>query len=261
MRFCYSVFHLRIWRTKENLISNGHFVWLESKQDAIASQIVTVGDNLFAQSEKGTKPVYGVSPAEVATWRNGAAMNAYLQQWLIPAVRDYSGGLTAARDELQIDKTVAPFVVPPFNPPAPPTPLAGAAPLDTDFLDWCDKRYQNMRLSGGLTDAAAKALGFLVPDEQSAPNPATMQPRVTSILTEAAGHTTVSVERQSQPQIHFRLTLDSGEVMNKTLPNSKASFVLPTDRVHHFEATAIYADRNGDDYGQWSDAKGETSEL
>jgi len=71
----------------------------------------------------------------------------------------------------------------------------------------------------------------------------------------------LSVERQSQPQIHFRLALDTGETMNKTLPNSKASFVLPTDRVHGFEATAIYADKNGDDYGQWSDAKSDTSEL
>ena len=242
-------------------MSNGHFVWLESKQDAIASQLVTIGDNLFAQSEDGTKNIYGVSPAEIATWRQGAAMNDYLQSRLIPAVRDYSGGLTAARDELQIDNTIAPFAMPPFNVPAPPAPIAGAQPLDTDFLDWVDKRYQSMKLNG-LSDSAAKALGFLVPaTDVSAPNPATMQPRVTSILTEASGHTTVSVERKSQPQIHFRLTIDTGEILNKTLPNSKAIFVLPVDRVHGFEATAIYADKNGDDYGQWSDAKSDSSEL
>ena len=238
-----------------------HFVWLESKQDAIATQLVTIGDNLFAQSEDGTKDVYGLAPSDVATWRQGAAMNAYLQLRLIPAIRDYSGGITAARDELQIDKTIAPFSVPPFNPATPPEPLPGAQPLDTDFLDWADKRYQNMKLSGGLTDAQAKTLGFLVPVAATPPNPATMQPRVTSISTEAGGHVTLSVERQSQPQIHFRLTLDTGEVMNKTLPNSKASFVLPLDRVHGFEATAIYADRNGDDFGQWSDAKSDSSEL
>ena len=175
-------------------------------------------------------------------------------------MRDYSGALTAARDELQIDKTSETFALPQFNAPAPPAPFAGAEPLQTDFLDYADKLYQKMRLQG-LSDAAAKSLGFLVPSTEAAPNPGTMQPRVTSILTEASGHVTVGAERQSQPQIHFRLTLDSGEVFDKTLPNSKASFMLPTDRVHHFEAMAIYADRNGDDFGQWSDAKGDTSEL
>lgn len=242
-------------------MANGHFVWLESKQDAIASQLVTIGDNLFAQSESGTQEIYGLTSADIAMWRQGAAMNAYLQLKLIPAIRDYSNGVTAARDELQIDKTVAPFSFAPFNAPAPPAPIVGTPTLDTDFLDWCDKRYQNMKLSGGLTDAQAKTLGFLVPESVSPPNPATMQPRVMSILTEAGGRVTVSVERQSQPQIHFRLSLDSGEVFDKTLPNSKASFVLPTDRVHGFGATAIYSDKNGDDYGVWSEAKSDSSEL
>ena len=102
-----------------------HFVWLESKQDAIASQLVTIGDNLFAQSDDGTKNIYGITPAEIATWRQGAAINGYLQLRLIPAVRDYSGGLTAARDELQLDQSVVPFVIPPFSAPAPPAPISG----------------------------------------------------------------------------------------------------------------------------------------
>ena len=245
-------------------MSNGHFVWLESKQDALAPQLVSIGQNLGAPDAPGSAQTqgekYGLSPAEIATWQNGAAMNFYLQVQLISAARDYASALTAARDELQIDKTSADFALPQFNPPAPPAPVAGSVTLQTNFLDWADKIYQRLKLNG-LSDAAAKSLGFLVPDTVGAPNPAQMQTRITSIATEPAGHTTISAERKSQPQIHFRVVLDTGQSFDKVLPNSKATFELPTDRVHGFEARAIFADRNGDDFGQWSDARSDSSEV
>jgi len=37
--------------------------------------------------------------------------------------------------------------------------------------------------------------------------------------------------------------------------------MLPTDRVHSLDAMVIYADRNGDDTGQWREIKSDTSEL
>ena len=237
-------------------MSYSPLVWLEGKLDSMAAQLVAIGNALDAQGAD-----YGLTPEEIDQWHNGAAMNNYLQIQLTSAVRDYSSALTNLRGELQFDKTPREFVLTPFSPPAPPT-MRAAPPLQTDFCDFCNALYKRMKLTGGLTDSVAKSMGFLVPATDVAPpNPATMKPRVSSLMAEAGGKVTVTVERQNQPQIHFRLTLDSGEVLDKTLPNSKASFTLPVDRVHRFDAIAIYSDRNGDDYGQWSDAKSDTSAL
>ena len=42
---------------------------------------------------------------------------------------------------------------------------------------------------------------------------------------------------------------------------SRFEFSVVTDRVHPLEAVAICADKIGKDYGQWSDAKVDTSEV
>ena len=229
--------------------------WLESKQDPMAQQLVTIAGNVKTQGA-----AYGLTPGQIATLEQGAAMNFYLEVTLIGAAHDYASALVKSRDELQLDKTVEAFALPQWNPPAPPSPVAGAETLMTDFLDYFNARYGDMQRNG-LTAANAQAMGFLVPSTESAPNPATMKSRVTSILTESAGKTTIVGDRQNQKQIHFRVTLDSGQVFDKVLPNSRATFMLPTDRVHSFDAMVIYADSNGDDYGQWSDVKSDTSEL
>ena len=237
---------------------NTPYVWMESKQDALANQLVTIGSNLAVSGAN-----YGLSAAQIAQWQKGAAVNAYLQTQLIPAIRDFSGAATAARDELQLDKTVETFIVPVFNaPPMPPLVQSAISdPLQTDFLEWCDKMFQTMKLSGGLTDSAAKGLGFLVTEAAPPIPPSQLQPRITAIDTEANGKTTVKVSRGGQPMIHCRVTLDSGQVFEKTLANSQFLFDLPTDRVHGFSAMAIYADRNGNDVGQWSDPKSDSSEI
>lgn len=250
---------------------NTPYVWLESKQDPLASQLVTIGGNLASQGA-----TFGLSVANIAYWQKGAAVNDYLQTQLIPAVRDFSGAATTARDEFQLDKLIVLFLIPSFIPPPMPplvqtaidemvraqtgTALPGDRPLQTDFLDWCDHQFQTMKLVGGLSESAAKALGFLVPASAPPIPPAQMQPRITSIDTEANGKTTVKVLRGHAKMIHCRVALDSGQIFEKTLANSEFKFDLPTDRVHNFSAMAIYADNNGEDFGQWSDPKSDTSE-
>ncbi len=235
-------------------MATAYFTWAKPKQDELAAQLVTLSGNLKTQGAG-----FGLSPADIATWQNGAAFNFWLQTKLIPALRDFSVAATSARDELQLDKEIVPFAVPNFTLPVAPTLVAGA-PLQTDFLDWANKSYGAMR-TAGLTDSQALALGFLVPPPSVATPVSDLKPRVASIDTQASGKVVVTCSRDNQKMVHCRLVLDTDVVMEKVLANSQFTFVLPTDRVHHFEVTAIYADKNGEDIGQWSDVKAETSEL
>lgn len=232
-----------------------YFTWTHTKQEELAPQLVTIAGNLQTQGA-----AFGLSAADAATWLQGARVNFWLQTQLIPALRDFSVAATAARDELQLDKVVADFPFPDLTLPPKPAPVAGAAPLQTDFLDWANKSYQAMR-TAGLSDSQAIALGFLVPPPTQATPVGDLKPRVTSIDTQAGGKCVVTSSRDGQKMVHCRLLLDTGEKMDKVLANSQFTFTLPTDRVHHFEAMAIYADKNGEDLGQWSDVKSDTSEL
>lgn len=69
-----------------------HLVWLEFKQDAIASQLVTIGHNL---GNLGTQ--YGLTTSDAPTWQNEAAQNSYLQTVLIPSARLFGRAHGGAR--------------------------------------------------------------------------------------------------------------------------------------------------------------------
>lgn len=232
-----------------------YFVWTHTKQEELAPQLVTIATNLQTQGAG-----FGLSAADTTTWLYGARVNFWLQTQLIPALRDFSVSATAARDELQLDKTVVDFPFPNMTLPPKPAPVAGAAPLQTDFLDWANKSYSAMR-TAGLTDSQAIALGFLVPPPAPPIPVADLKPRIVSIDTQAGGKCVVTSSRDGQKMVHVKITLDTGVAMEKTLANSQFTFILPTDRVHSFDAMAIYADKNGEDLGQWSDVKSDTSEL
>ena len=132
---------------------NSPFVWLEGKQDAMALQLVKIGDTLPTD--------FGVAASDIAYWKHGAALNLWLQSQVIPAIRDFSTSATASRDELQIDKTIADYAPPTLVlPPAPVAP--SGVVMQTNFLEWCDKLYQKMKLDG-LNAVAAKNIGFWCP--------------------------------------------------------------------------------------------------
>lgn len=249
-------------------MASSPLTWLEAKQDPRANQLVKIGAALTAS--------FGVTPDDIAYWNKGAAVNDYLQSALIPAIRDFAPASTAARDELQIDKTIVPFALPAFVPPPMP-PLvqsaveemaraqsgashAGDVPLRTDFLEWCDTLYKKMRLNG-LSDSLAQNLGFLVPPAPVAATPSDLKPRILSLDTQPAGETRVTTSRDDQKMVHVQITLDTGAVLDKTLPNTRFVFMLPTDRAHSLEARARYADKDGNDIGQWSDIKTDSSEV
>ncbi len=231
-----------------------YFVWTDGKQDILAGQLVTIGGNLAALD-----PKFRPTPDEIAYWQYGAAMNSWLQTRAHPSAHDLSTGLNASRDELQLDKTVEEFVVPSYTLPPPPVAPAGVGPLNTDFLSWCNRLYVKMQ-SQGLTPAQAKLAGFVVPDTVATPQ-GELRPRVVSNDTQPAGKTIVTTTRDGQTMVHCQITLDTGEVLNKTLANTKFTFMLPTDRVHGFSSRAIYADKDGQDIGQWSEPKSDTSEV
>ena len=105
--------------------------------------------------------------------------------------------------------------------------------------------------TNGLTPAQAKLAGFDVP-EATATAQGNLQPRIVSNDTQPGGKTIVTTTRDGQTMVHCQITLDTGEVLNRTLANTKFTFTLPTDRVHGFTSRAIYADKNGEDIGQWS---------
>lgn len=235
-------------------MAQGHFIWMKGAQDALASQLVTIGDQL-----SGLDPKFGVTSDDVAYWQYGAAVNNWLQVMASPSAHNLATGLTTSRDELQLDKTVEDWVAPTYALPAMPALPAGVAPLQTDFLDWCNRLYVRMQ-TNGLTPAQAKLAGFDVPETPATP-PGELQPRIVSNDTQPAGKTIVTTTRDGQTMVHCQLTLDSGEVLDKTLATTKFTFMLPTDRVHAFTSRAIYADKNGEDIGQWSEAKPDTSEV
>ncbi len=231
-----------------------YFTWTASKQDELAAQLVNIGENLPSLDSRIRS-----TPEEIAYWQFGAAMNNWLQTRANPSSHDLSTGLISSRDEFQLDKVIEEFVTPTYTlPPAPIAP-AGVGPLQTNFLDWCNRLYNAMQ-TRGLTPAQAKLAGFIVSETISTPQ-GDLQPRIVSIDTQPAGKTIVTTTRDGQTMVHCQLTLDTGEVLNKTLANTKFTFTVPTDRVHSLSARAIYADKNGEDIGQWSDAKSETSEV
>ncbi len=235
-------------------MAQGHFIWMKGAQDALASQLVAIGGNLSGLDAK-----FGVTQGDVAYWQYGAAVNNWLQVSASPSAHALSTGLTTSRDELQLDKTVEAWVPPTYVLPAMPALPAGVAPLQTDFLDWCNRLYLRMQ-SNGLTPAQARLAGFDVPETTATPQ-GDLQPRIVSNDTQPAGKTIVTTTRDGQTMVHCQLTLDTGEVLDKTLATTKFTFTLPTDRVHAFSSRAIYADKNGEDIGQWSEAKSDTSEV
>lgn len=229
------------------------FVWLEPQQDAMALQLVKIGNTLPTS--------FGVTASDIAYWKYGAALNLWLQSQVIPAIRDFSTSATASRDELQLDKTIAAYVPPTLVlPPAPAAPTGVV--METDFLEWCDNLYQRMKLAG-LDAAAAKNIGFLVPVAAAPPSPGTLQPRIISIDTQPGGKVVVVTTRDNQKMVRVQLTLDTTppQVLEKMLPNTRLPFDLPVDRVHGFSAKAIYCDKDGNDLGQWSDARSDSSQL
>lgn len=232
---------------------NSPFVWLEGTQDARAIQLVKIGNTLSTD--------FGVAASDIAYWKHGAALNLWLQSQVIPAIRDFSTSATASRDELQLDKTIAAYVPPTLVLPPMPVAPTGVV-MQTDFLDWCDKLYQKMKLAG-LDAAAAKNIGFLVPVAAAPLSPMALQPRITSIDTQPGGKVVVTTSRDNQKMVRVQLTLDTtpAQVLEKTLPNTRLEFALPVDRVHGFSARAIYCDKDGNDLGQWSDARSDSSQI
>lgn len=217
----------------------------------MALQLVKIGNTL--------PTAFGVAASDIAYWKYGAALNLWLQSQVIPAIRDFSTSATASRDELQLDKTIADYVAPTLVlPPAPAAPTGVV--MQTDFLEWCDNLYQRMKLAG-LDAAAAKNIGFLVPSTPAPPSPNALQPRITSIDTQPGGKVVVVTTRDNQKMVRVQITLDSGQVLEKTLPNTHLPFALPVDRVHGFSVKAMYADKDGNDLGQWSDARSDSSQL
>jgi hypothetical protein len=230
---------------------NSPFVWLEGTQDARAIQLVKIGNTLPTD--------FGVAAGDIAYWKHGAALNMWLQSQIIPAIRDFSTSATASRDELQLDKTIAAYVPPTLIlPPAPVAPTG--VTMQTDFLEWCDTLYQKMKLDG-LDASAAKNIGFLVPIAAAPTSPMALQPRITSIDTQPGGKVVVTTSRDNQKMVRAQLTLDTAQVLEKTLPNTRLEFALPVDRVHGFTARAIYTDKDGNDIGQWSDVRSDSSQI
>ena len=224
--------------------------WAYTEQNELSGQLVNIGTKLPEE--------YGVTADKIAYWRYGAAVNQWLQMQANPAAHDLSMGLNGSRDELQLDKTVEVWQEPTFVMPPSPTAPADIV-LMTNFVSWCNDLFRAMQRAG-LSDANAKLIGFLVPDPQAVSDN-DLQARVVSIDTLPGGKIVVTTTRDHQTMVHCEVTLDTGEVMNKTLATTKFTFMLPTDRVHAFTARAIYADGQGEDMGQWSEVRSETSEL
>ncbi len=233
-------------------MANVPYVWVEQMLDKRAAQLGRIGENLT--------PAFGVTEEEVLYWRNGAAMNSYLQTQIIALIRDFSTAVTAARDELQLGKAVADFEAPTMSLPAPPILTGGAPPLQTDFLGWCDRLFQRMKLNG-LPPSEAKAIEFLVSGGAPTHRISDLKPRLISMFGTPGGKISVTTTRENQKMVHVQITLDTDVVLEKTLPGTRFSFEVPTDRPHILHVRACYTDAQGEDIGHWSDIKTATSEI
>ena len=100
-----------------------------------------------------------------------------------------------------------------------------------------------------------------MPVAPAPPLPGTLQPRITLIDTQPGGKVVVTTSRDNQKMVHVQLTLDTEQILEKTLPNTRLEFQLPIDRVHGFTARAIYTDKDGNDLGQWSDVRSDSSQI